>query len=170
MIGQPEALIFYGGAEAVFEAHRPTLMTLGGRATYLGTDPGVPSVYDLALLGMLWSSRAGYLHALALVGTAKVGATDFLPYARAWFDNVIAPGIPNVARAMDEGDYATDVSSLAVNKAAIAHLISASEAQGIGAEVMLPIQALMDRRIAEGHGADSLASLIEVLKRPVSET
>ena len=168
MIGQPEALIFYGGAEAVFEAHKPTLLTLGGSTTYLGTDPGVPLVYDLALLGMLWSNLAGYLHALALVGTAKVDAATFLPYARAWFDNVIAPDIPDVVREVDEGDYATDISSLDVNKAAIAHLIHASEAQGIGAEVMLPIQALMDRRVAEGHGADSLASLIEVIKRSSS--
>jgi hypothetical protein len=35
---------------------------------------------------------------------------------------------------------------------------------------MLPIQVLMDRRVAEGHGAESLASVIEVLRRPVSET
>jgi hypothetical protein len=41
---------------------------------------------------------------------------------------------------------------------------------GIDADVMLPIQVLMDRRVAEGHGAESLASVIEVLRRPISET
>jgi hypothetical protein len=28
------------------------------------------------------------------------------------------------------------------------------------------MQALIDRRVAEGHGADGMASLIEVLRRP----
>lgn len=166
MIGQAETLIFYAGSRDAFDANQPTLAVLGGAATYLGTDTGIPMLYDVALLGILWSTLAGYFHALALVGTEKITAAEFLPYATAWITHVALPSMPYLGREVDEGNYATEISSLDVNKAAIAHLIDASKAQGIGVEVMIPIQKIIDRRVAEGHGNDSLASLIEAIRRP----
>ncbi|WP_399097383.1 NAD(P)-dependent oxidoreductase [Streptomyces sp. BBFR2] len=167
MIGLPHALIFYGGEKSLFDRHEETLRALGGRATHLGTDTGVPMIYDVALLGILWSTLAGYLHALALVGTEQVAAKDFLPYATAWVEHVALPSMPGKAEEADRGAYPTEISSLDVNRAAIAHLVEASVTQGISPEVFLPIQALIERRVAQGHGADSLGSLIEAIRNPV---
>jgi hypothetical protein len=36
--------------------------------------------------------------------------------------------------------------------------------------VLRPIQALIDRRVAEGHGSDGMASLIEAIRRPAPHT
>ena len=167
-IGRPETLIFYGGSQAVFEAYEPTLRALGGAATHLGADPGVALLHDLALLGMLWTSTAGYLHALALVGTAGVTPAQFLPFAAAWFEHVLAPDLAATAAEVAGGDYATDVSSLAVNARAMDHLIHAGRAAGVGAGVLEPIQALLDRHVADGHGDESLAGLIERFKPPAA--
>ena len=166
MIGQPEALVFYAGAADVYDTHQGALRALGDAATYLGTDTGLPSLYDVALLGILWSTVTGYLHALALVGTEGVTAEAFLPYATAWVSQVALPVLPGMAQEVDRGAYATEVSTLDVNKDAIAHLVSAATAQGVSPEVMLPIQALIDRRVARGHGSDSLASLVEEMRKP----
>lgn len=166
MIGLPHALIFYGGDKSLFELLEADLKVLGGRATYLGNDTGVPMLYDVALLGILWSTLAGYLHAIALVGTANVTATDFLPYAKAWVEHVALPSLEGKASEVDTGDYTTDVSTLDVNKAAIAHLVESCRSQGISADLILPIQALIERRVAEGHGTDSLGSMIEAIRRP----
>lgn len=165
-IGQPETLLFYGGSRAAFEAHLPTLAALGGDNTYLGSDPGVPLLYDLGLLGMLWTATAGHLHALALVGTAGVAPADFEPFASAWLEHVIAPDLADTAAEVTAGEYATDVSSLAVNQAAIDHLVQTSRAAGVSTDVMTPIQALIDRQVAAGRGAESLASLVELLRQP----
>ncbi|MGH3430621.1 MAG: hypothetical protein ACRDQZ_24150 [Mycobacteriales bacterium] len=156
----------YGGEEALFDQIEADLKVLGGRATYLGTDTGAPMLYDVALLDILWSTLAGYLHALALVGTAGVSAADFLPYAKAWVEHVALPSLEGKAAEVDAGDYATEVSTLDVNKAAIAHLIEGCNAQGISADLVLPIQTLIDQRVAEGHGAESLGSMIEAIRKP----
>lgn len=164
MIGQPHALIFYGGNEHLFEALQPLLKALGGRATYLGEDTAVPMLFDVALLGILWSTLAAYLQALALVGTEDVAAADFLPHATAWVENVALPSLDGAAREVDAGEYATQVSTLGVNQAAIDHLVATCRARGITPALTLPIKELIDRRVAEGHGSDSLASLIEAMR------
>ncbi|MET9928539.1 MULTISPECIES: NAD(P)-binding domain-containing protein [unclassified Streptomyces] len=166
LVGQPQALIFYGGSAPAFEDHQETLRVLGGAATYLGDDTGLPSLYDVALLGILWSTVAGNIQALALLGTEGVTAEAFLPYATAWLNHVAVPYLPRLAEEVDRQDYATDVSTLNVNKEAIAHLVSASRSQGVSADLVLPFQALIERRVARGHGSDSLSSLIEELRNP----
>lgn len=166
LVGQPQALIFFGGSAPAFEDHQETLRVLGGAATYLGDDTGLPSLYDVALLGILWSTVAGNIQALALLGTEGVTAEAFLPYATAWLNHVAVPYLPRLAEEVDSQDYATDVSTLNVNKEAIAHLVSASRSQGVSPDLVLPFQALIEHRVARGHGSDSLSSLIEELRKP----
>lgn len=163
LIGKPQALIFYGGDRTQYAQHEATLGALGG-ATYLGPDAGLPLLYDVALLGVLWSTLAGYLHALALIGTADVAAGDFHRHAQAWMEHAVVPSLAQKAAEVDRGDYATQVSTLSVNQAAIAHLIDASQERGINADMMLAIQGLIDRRVADGHESESLASLIEAIR------
>lgn len=169
MVGEPETLLFYSGSSSVFESHEPTLKALGGNSVYLGPDPGVALLYDLGLLAMLWTSTAGYLHALALVGTAGVPPQDFLPFAQAWAEQLLVPDLSDTAQEVAGGDYTTDVSSIDVNKAAMDHLVRTSAAAGLSNQVMAPIKALFDRQVAEGHGALSLASTIELIKQPQSK-
>lgn len=168
MIGQPDTLIFYGGHKAVFEAHEQTLTSLAGGGTYLGEDTGLPSLYDVALLGLMWTTWTGLLHSLALVGTQKVKAADFLPYASAWFEHVIAPEIPNIAAQVDEGRYPGADSALGMQAVAMEHLLHASKMQNIDSELPRFIKTRADQTILQGHAGDSFASLIEVLRQPAS--
>jgi 3-hydroxyisobutyrate dehydrogenase-like beta-hydroxyacid dehydrogenase len=163
-IGGPEAMVLYSGSQAAFEAHQPTLTHLGA-STYLGADPGLAALYDLALLGVMWSALAGFYHAVALVGTEQIEATAFAPLAVQWLDGVAA-SLPEEAREIDEGQFVTEVSTLAINAAAITHLVDASRTQGIGVDVPGPIKALIDRRVADGNGSRSLASLVELIRQP----
>ncbi|MFI6055533.1 NAD(P)-dependent oxidoreductase [Streptomyces violascens] len=166
MVGSPEGLFFYGGDAETFKAHEQTLRVLGGATLHLSEDHGLPSLYDVALLGMMWSALAGFLQAVALVSSEGIPAQEFLAFSGQWLDHAVSPMFPEMARQIDEGSYATDISSLNVNKDAIAHLVATGRAQGIGADVALPIQALIERRVAQGHGSDSLASLVELLRNP----
>ena len=162
-IGGPDAMLLYSGSRPAFEAHRPTLSRLG-TSTYLGGDAGLAALHDLALLGIMWCALAGFYHGAALVGTEKIQASTFAPMAARWLTGVAA-FLPDEAREIDEGHFTTEVSTLAVNAAAIGHLVDASRAQGIGTPVPDPIKALIDRRVADGHAAHGLASLIELIKQ-----
>ncbi len=162
-IGLAETLVFYGGSQPAFEAEEQTLRALGGNAVFVGADPGLALLYDLALLGMLWTSTAGYLHALALIGSVGVEPEQFLPFAQAWTEQVLLADLGETAREVSSRDYSTDVSSLNVNRAALDHLIKAGEAAAISNKIMRPIQELFDRQVASGHGELSMSSVIELL-------
>ncbi|MGG4449588.1 NAD(P)-dependent oxidoreductase [Brevibacillus porteri] len=168
MIGLPETLIFYGGSKALFEAYEPTLKLLGGNAAYLSEDHGVPLIYDLSLLTMMYGAWYGSLHAHALLSTANITATEFLPYATSWIHHLIAPLLsdPVAARARDEGNFTTDVSNMNTNKLGLEHIIHASKEQGIPVDWLTPLLALATQKVAEGHGADSFERVIEAIRKP----
>ncbi|WP_141582796.1 NAD(P)-dependent oxidoreductase [Actinomadura sp. WMMA1423] len=164
MIGRPEALILYSGDEEAFEEHRETLAALGG-ARFLGSDPGLAPLVELALLDAMYGMIAGFQHALALVRSEKVAATEFAPMATAWLTAMMGT-LPQQARAVEAGDFATSVSSIATSQVAFPGLIETSRDQGVDPGYLLPLRALLDRAVAEGHGEDGLARLITLLERP----
>lgn len=165
MIGGAETLIFYGGSREAFERSRPILSVLGGNAVYLGEDPGVPLVYDLALLTMLYGAWYGYFHALAMLRTAGVSAAAFLPYAETWLRHVIAPALtdPREAAALDAGNFATDESNLTVNCHALNHIVNASTEAGIPADWLIPIRRIAAQKVAEGYGQDAFTRVFEAI-------
>lgn len=161
MIAQPEALLLYSGSPDAFETHGPELECLGP-SRFLGDDPGSASLYDLALLGGMYGMLGGFFHSIALVGTEEVPATDFTSLLVPWL-NAMVGTLPGLAEEIDAGDYRSDANGLDVNRDAIVNLLRARRDQGIGVDLLAPLEALIDRRVADGHGAESLSSLIEVL-------
>ena len=162
MIARPGALILYSGRQAAFEEHRATLEALG-EARYLGTDPGLAPLYDLALLTAMYGMLTGYYQAAALIRTEGVKATEFTPMVHAWVTAMMAD-LPRAAEAIDSGEHATEVSSLANNQAAFPNLIEAAREQGVDTALMEPIRALLDRSVEEGYGADGLPRLTDLLR------
>jgi 3-hydroxyisobutyrate dehydrogenase-like beta-hydroxyacid dehydrogenase len=161
-IGTPEARILYGGSETTFAAHRDVLSVLG-EPVFLGEDAGLAALYDLALLGMMWSTMAGYLHALALVGTEGVTPEQFTPMASAWH-SAVGGFLPGLGEHVTSGDYATEVSSLDINAAGLGLLVETSRAQGISTAVPAVLRELFDRAVAAGHGSHAIASVIEEIR------
>lgn len=163
MIGAPEALIFYGGAKAVFDTYEPMLKVLGGSTTYLSSDSGVPLLYDLALLTMMYGAWHGHIHAHAMLKTGGISAAEFLPYADSWLRYLISPLLtdPNGAKALDDENYTTDVSNMNTNKLALDHIIRTSAEMGINADWLTPIYTLAAQKVEEGYGADAFTRIIE---------
>ncbi len=164
-IGAPDTVILYGGPQGVFDAHEPTLKVLGGAITYLGADTGIPSLYDVALLGIMWATLNSFLHALALVGTEDVEATTFLPYATGWLTGV-GSFMHGIAQEVDAGEYAADEATLETHLPPINHLIDESAVRGIDVELPGYTKTIVERAIADGHAADSYSRLIEHFRNP----
>ncbi|MFD0662536.1 imine reductase family protein [Thermocatellispora tengchongensis] len=160
-------MFLYSGPHAVFEAHRETLAALGD-PLHLGADPGLASLYDAALLGLMWSTLTGWLHGTALVGAEKTPATEFTPIAIRWLGTVNR-FLTAYAPQVDAGRYPGDDATVDVQIAAIDHLIHAAEARGLDNALPELLKATMERARATGHGGDSYASVIEVLRNPAGE-
>lgn len=166
VIAGPEALLLYGGPRDTFESHQEVLGSLGP-STYLGSDAGLAALYDLAVLSGMYGIIGGFLHAAALVGTEGVGATEFLSLLAPLANGVVIQEIlPSLAEQIDTGDYAKGaVSNLGPHAVALANVVEASGVQGIDVALMKPMQKLVDRRMADGHGDGDLSGLVELLRR-----
>lgn len=74
------------------------------------------------------------------------------------------------ASQVDAGRYPGDDATVDVQIAAIGHLIHAASARGVDNALPEVLKSAMERAKAAGHGSDSYASVIEVLKdRPGSD-
>ncbi|TCB95499.1 NAD(P)-dependent oxidoreductase [Micromonospora zingiberis] len=170
MIGSDETLIFYGGPQEVYDAHADTLRSIAGAGTYLGEEPGLPSLYDVALLGLMWTTWAGFMHSAALLASEKVPAAAFLPYAQAWFEHVIAPEVPNLANQVDTGAYPDNDSTLGMQTVAIEHLVDASRTQSVDPALPEFLHARAEQAIRRGHAGDGFGAVFEVLRAPVDQS
>ncbi|MDX3225944.1 NAD(P)-dependent oxidoreductase [Streptomyces sp. ME19-01-6] len=166
-VGSPEMMFLYSGARAVFEAHRPTLAALGD-PLYLSDDPGLASLYDAALLGLMWSTMTGWLHGTALVGADKTRATDFTPIAIRWL-TAVAGFLTAYAPQVDAGRYPGDDATIDVQIAAIEHLLHAAASRGVDNALPELLKSTMERAKAAGHGSDSFAGVIEVLRKSADD-
>ncbi|MFF6886092.1 NAD(P)-dependent oxidoreductase [Streptomyces sp. NPDC012421] len=162
-VGSPEMMFLYSGSRAAFEAHRPTLASLGD-PLYMGAEPGLASLYDAALLGLMWSTLTGWLHGTALVAAEKTPATAFTPVAIRWL-TAVAGFMTTYAPQVDAGRYPGDDATVDVQIAAVDHLLHAAEARGVDNALPELLKSAMERARAAGHGSDSYASVIEVLKK-----
>ncbi|MEU1789005.1 NAD(P)-binding domain-containing protein [Streptomyces sparsogenes] len=166
-VGSPEMMFLYSGAREVFEAQRPTLAALGD-PLYLSDDPGLASLYDAALLGLMWSTMTGWLHGTALVGAEKTPATAFTPVAVRWLA-AVAGFLSTYAPQVDAGRYPGDDATIDVQIAAIEHLLHAAASRGVDNSLPELLKSTMERAKAQGHGSDSFAGVIEVLRKPADD-
>ncbi|MFD2473618.1 imine reductase family protein [Amycolatopsis silviterrae] len=164
MIGQPGAFVFYSGPKDLFETHRAAFDTFGG-SNYVGEDPGLAALHDLALLSGMYGQFIGILQAYALIRSEGLSAVEFAPLLSGWL-GAMGGFAEEAAGQIDSGDYSKDVvSNLGMQAAAFENLPLAAADQGVSAELLAPLHQLLLRGAAEGHGAENLASVIELLKK-----
>ncbi|GGN85212.1 dehydrogenase [Streptomyces albiflavescens] len=162
MIATPAAYILYSGDERAYGKHHSTLAALGG-TRWTGTDPGLAALYDLSLLTGMYGMVAGVAQAYALIRSEGIPAGELAPLLKDWL-TVMANGlVPGTAHAVDTGRHLTDVSSLAVSRAAFPGLLHTFADQGIRTELLEPMRELLDRAVAEGYADDGLSRLVELL-------
>ncbi|GHE15230.1 NAD(P)-dependent oxidoreductase [Streptomyces alanosinicus] len=167
-IGTSHALLLCSGPPTVFEAARTVLATLGD-PVYLGTDPALASVYDTALLGLMWGTLTGWLHAVALIGADGPGgrgsATHFTAVADRWLTTVRS-FMNTYAAQVDAGQYPAEGFDLRLHQHTMEILAHASELRGISPLLPDLLRELTGRAVAAGHGDDSYARLVEFLRLP----
>ncbi|MFG3496768.1 NAD(P)-dependent oxidoreductase [Streptomyces sp. NPDC047886] len=161
-IGTPETFVLYSGPSHAFDTHSEQLELLGA-STFVGTDAGLASVYDIALLGGMYGMFAGFFHAVALADSAGIKAEELTELLVRWLTGA-AGALPGFAREIDSGDYATETSNLAINAAGLGNILSASRAQGVSTDLLAPLHVLFRQQIDQGHAASSLSRAIESLR------
>ncbi|MFE7132676.1 NAD(P)-dependent oxidoreductase [Streptomyces sp. NPDC057638] len=166
-IGAPESVLFYSGSRAAFDKHETTLRLLGGRTTYVGEEPGLAVLYDVALLGVMWGTLNSFVHGAALLKSAGIDALAFLPWATSWMDS-IKLFVTDYAGQIDAGDgaYPARDAKLETHFGSIEHLLHESRSQGVDTELPSFIHALVSRALDQGYAENSYAAVIELFQSP----
>ncbi|SEP86288.1 3-hydroxyisobutyrate dehydrogenase [Lentzea xinjiangensis] len=156
-IGTPGARIFFSGNgnHHVLDAF--------GEPVHVGEDAGLPALYDLALLGIMWATFGGYLQAVALMGTEGITPEKFTPMVAAWLTE-LGTMLPALGEETRHRDYETDVSALDINVSGLRMLMEANAQQGLDTALPRALHDLYERAQLKGHGTHSIASVIEVIR------
>jgi 3-hydroxyisobutyrate dehydrogenase-like beta-hydroxyacid dehydrogenase len=166
VIGGPDSVVLYSGPGAVFDAHREVLDALGG-PRHLGADPGLAVLQNTALLGLMYATVTGFLHAAALTGTAGVRVEEFADLAVGWFlPSVVHPIITAAAPDVDRGRFPGAQGTLEMNRTALEHVIGAGVERGIDSSLPRALADLAARAAARGHGGDNFMSVLDPLRSP----
>ncbi|MFF0645521.1 NAD(P)-dependent oxidoreductase [Streptomyces tendae] len=164
MIGDADSggYVFYSGSPELFEEHRDTLAVPAG-TRYVGGDAGFAALHDVALLSAMSGMFAGIVHAFALIGPEDIAPKDFAPLLVSWL-GAMTGSASKAADQIESGDYGKGVvSNLAMQVAGNATLLRTAEEQGVSPELLTPYTALMERWLAEGHGAEDTTGAVELL-------
>ncbi|SDD80443.1 NAD(P)-dependent oxidoreductase [Actinokineospora iranica] len=165
-IGTDAAVLLHSGPKSAYDEHEATLKALAPAATlYLGEDPGLASLHDVALLGVMWGIQNSFLHGAALLGAAGVKATDFATLATPLIA-VVAQTVDAYAAQVDAGEYPGDDASVATHVGSMAHLLDESKELGVNTELPALFKAFGDRAMAAGHASSGYAALIEQFRKP----
>ncbi|MFF2024508.1 NAD(P)-dependent oxidoreductase [Streptomyces sp. NPDC058171] len=164
MIATPAGYVLYSGDEQAYETHRATLAALGG-TRWTGTDPGFAALYDMSLLTGMYGMITGISQAFAVMRSADVPAAEFGPLLEDWVIAMTQGLTADYARALDSGDHLTDVASLGMQAPAFDNLMDLYRAQGVSTDLFEPLAALLKRSVEEGHAADGLSRLAELVRK-----
>jgi 3-hydroxyisobutyrate dehydrogenase-like beta-hydroxyacid dehydrogenase len=163
MIGGPAAFIFYSGVPEAFEEHRADLSVLA-RPEYVGADPGLAALYDIALLSAMYGMFGGAQHALALMDSEQVPAVRFTEeFLLPWLTAMLG-SLPRIAKDLDGPHERAAGSNLAMQAAAYDNLIDTSTAQGVDPMLLAPMGDLLRKAVAAGQGDADLSATVRLLR------
>src|SRR5690606_16256203 len=106
-----------------------------GDARFLGTDAGLASLKDTALLAAMYLMFGGFVQASMMMRTAGVRAVDTAAEVEAMLTAMLPHG-RGLAEIIDGGTYDTGGQSVDFTRAGAASIITASREQGVRADLL----------------------------------
>ncbi len=169
MIGTEAAYAYYSGPSEAMDQHRGTLAQIG-TPRYLGEDPGLAQLMYLANLDVFLTTLSSLTHAIALLQSAGLKASDVLPELMPTL-----AGIPAILEAgeslgaqIDAGEHPGDLSTATMMGATADHIVEASEKAGVDLALPRAVQRHYLRAINDGHGGDNWTRIIDGIRTPLS--
>ncbi|GAA2266876.1 NAD(P)-dependent oxidoreductase [Streptomyces amakusaensis] len=165
LIGNPESVFLFSGSEEIFTEHRATLSAMGD-PRFLGADASLAVLYNTALLGQMYATMNGFLHATALVASAGVSAEAFADLSVNWFlPTVVTSTLVAQSPAMDKADYPGEYGTMEMNLNALEHITRTCQEQGVHAQQPELMLNIAKEAIARGYGDKNYFAVFEVFKK-----
>ncbi|MEU7282087.1 NAD(P)-binding domain-containing protein [Streptomyces sp. NPDC045431] len=163
-VGAEDTLLYYGGDGGVFDEFAPTLRVMGGDTVYLGPDPDLAALYEMAVGGTLLPALVGFFQGAAALQARGLTAASMVRFSVKWFE-MINSVLPVFAEEIDRGDYSAPGSSVNLFLAGAAHDEELGREADLDMEWHKPFHELLRRAVDAGYGDHSVSALTEVLKK-----
>ncbi|MFD3518343.1 NAD(P)-dependent oxidoreductase [Streptomyces sp. NPDC058657] len=162
-VGTTDAVLAYSGPRPLYDAYESALGSLG-TSLHLGDDPGLSATHEMATLVLMWGMLDGFLNGAAILGSAGVSATAYLPVARTAID-MVAGWLPGYAQQADDGVYPADDGTLDTHLTAMAQVVQESEILGVDSALPRLVMELAERAAAAGHGGSGYVAVVEQFRK-----
>ncbi len=165
LIGTDQALVLYSGDAELFRRHERVLGALGAPGRYVGEDPGVASLLDVAMLEVFFAGMTAFLHAAAMVTAQDMRAADFLPYARTMVE-ILPATMEQLAADVDSGSHPGTQDKLAMELSALEHIRDTSNHVGLDPRLPDLLRDLAADAVRDGYGDDGWSRVVDLLRKP----
>ncbi|MDR7311311.1 3-hydroxyisobutyrate dehydrogenase-like beta-hydroxyacid dehydrogenase [Nocardioides luteus] len=165
MVGTPDAYVYVSGPADLLARHEDALARIGS-VRYLGEDPGLAQLMYQANLDVFLTSLSALLHGVALLETGGIKPTAALPelmQTLAGIPPMLAAG-EDLAAQLEAGEHPGHLSTVTMMGATADHLVAASEAAGIDADLPRAVQAHYAWARSRGHGAENWSRIIDAIR------
>ena len=163
VIGTPQALILYAGRDDLFSSHRAVLEIIAPRSEFVGGDPGLAALLDTAMLEIFFAGMTAFLHAAAMVTGQGLSASDFVPWAKEMLA-ILPDTFEGLADDVDAGTYPGTEDNLAMEHAALAHMVGTSRELGLDSRLPELMHDLALKAMDRGHHEDGWSRVVEILR------
>ncbi|MGW2018240.1 NAD(P)-dependent oxidoreductase [Streptomyces sp. NPDC001927] len=163
-VGGETTLLYYSGDGGVFDEFEAALRVLGGDTVFLGDDPDLAALYEMAVGGTLLPALVGFFQGAAALRARGLDAASMVRFSVKWFE-MIGSVLPVFAEEIDRGEYAEPGSSVNLFLAGAAGDEEFAREAGLDVAWHKPYQELLARAAEAGHGEHSVSSLVEVLRK-----
>lgn len=165
MIGGPNALILVSGHEAAYQQHRQALESLGGKATYVGTDPAAACILDSALLIYHWGHAMTLYEASLVAESQGIELNTFTNLLRDKFMHHNNRQIDTLQTMVAENSFTGDQASLDTHLAALEGVHGEMTSQGVPSAFRESMRGAFRGAVAEGKGQDELATVYDFFRK-----
>ena len=167
VIGTPDAQVLYSGSEEVFDSAVETLRVVAPVTEHVGTDAGLASLLDTSMLEVFFAALTSFVHATALVGSGGVTPERFLPYATRVV-GLLPATFEGLAADVTAGRYPGTDDRLAMELAALEHMVEATRAAGLDDRLPRLLHDVVADAVRAGHGDDGFSRVVEVLRGEIA--
>jgi 3-hydroxyisobutyrate dehydrogenase-like beta-hydroxyacid dehydrogenase len=166
LIGGPQSTILYAGDADAFEQYKSELLTLGANGVHDGTDPGLASALDSALLMVMWGALFGTLQGVAICKAERLELSAYANYL-APFLQAMSGWSLDVVKRIDEGRLSGDaetVASVDTHYGAFRCLMELCKDRNIHHVLPEAMEPVFRAALHGGHARDDFAILSRFMK------
>lgn len=169
-IGSPASVLYYSGGEPAYRKVESALAVFG-TSFHLGEDVSLATLQEVVLGTCFYTFGFGFIQTMALLKSSKLytpgGAEKFTTECLIpLITEQLSATFLDMAKEIDAADYAPKGTGVTVSTlvSSIHGIIGTCAEQGVSATILEEMLQIIKTRLDQGHGADEMASIIEVFK------